>query len=68
MLGSAVRGVLAGRGHQVVAVGPAGDLRAYIADPAQVGALYDRAGRLDAVVSAAGDVPFKPITEMTAED
>ncbi|KAA6214035.1 short chain dehydrogenase [Streptomyces albofaciens JCM 4342] len=72
-LGSAVHKTLAGRGHQVITVGRrGGDLRLDITDPAQVTEAYDRAaeraGTLDAVVSAAGDVPFKPVAEMTAED
>jgi NAD(P)-dependent dehydrogenase (short-subunit alcohol dehydrogenase family) len=30
--------------------------------------LYRQVGRVDAVVSAAGDVPYKPLAEMTPED
>ncbi|MFH8406622.1 short chain dehydrogenase [Streptomyces sp. NPDC018019] len=72
-LGAAVHKTLAGRGHEVITVGRrGGDLRLDIGDPAQVTEAYDRAteraGTLDAVVSAAGDVPFKPVAEMTAED
>ncbi|NUT51938.1 MAG: short chain dehydrogenase [Saccharothrix sp.] len=68
-LGSAVHSALTGRGHEVVTVGRSGgDLRFDIADPAQTAALYERVGPVDAVVSAAGDVPWKKITEMTARD
>lgn len=68
-LGTAVHKALADRGHEVLAVGRSGgDLRYDITDPTQVASLYDRAGRVDAVVSAAGDVPYKPVTEMTPED
>src|SRR5512139_166981 len=68
-LGTAVHKGLSGRGHEVVTVGrTGGDLRYDIADPAQITEMYERAGQLDAVVSAAGDVPWKPITEMTPED
>ncbi|KOT99599.1 short-chain dehydrogenase [Streptomyces rimosus subsp. pseudoverticillatus] len=72
-LGTAVHKTLAGRGHEIVTVGRSGgDLRLDIGDPAQVTEVYDRAaeriGTLDAVVSAAGDTPFKPVAEMTAED
>jgi NAD(P)-dependent dehydrogenase (short-subunit alcohol dehydrogenase family) len=68
-LGVAVHEALAGRGHEVVTVGRAsGDLRHDIADPAQVAEMYEQVGQVDAVVSAAGDVPWKAITEMTAQD
>lgn len=64
---------LAVRGYEVVTVGrTAGDLRFDVTDPAQVTALYGavdrRRGRTDAVVSAAGDLPFRPLPEMTHED
>jgi NAD(P)-dependent dehydrogenase (short-subunit alcohol dehydrogenase family) len=68
-LGTAVHKALADRGHELVTVGRGGgDLRHDITDPAQVTEVYDRAGRVDAVVSAAGHVPYKPVTEMTPED
>ncbi|MEV7783588.1 short chain dehydrogenase [Kitasatospora sp. NPDC088351] len=68
-LGTAVRETLSGRGHEVVTVGrTGGDLRHDITDPAQVTALYQAVGRVDAVVSAAGEVPYKPVTEMTPAD
>lgn len=68
-LGTAVHKTLTGRGHEVLTVGRGGgDLRCDITDPAQVTDLYDRAGQVDAVVSAAGDVPFKPVTELTPDD
>lgn len=68
-LGTAVNKELATRGHEVLTVGrTGGDLRYDITDPAQITELYDRAGRVDAVVSAAGTVPYKPFTEMTPED
>jgi NAD(P)-dependent dehydrogenase (short-subunit alcohol dehydrogenase family) len=69
VLGRTVHTTLVDRGHEVVTVGrSAGDLRHDIADPAQVAAMYEQVGRVDAVVSAAGDVPWKPIAEMTAQD
>ncbi|MFB9908851.1 short chain dehydrogenase [Allokutzneria oryzae] len=68
-LGAAVHKALAGRGHEVRTVGrSAGDLRHDITDPAGVTALYEAAGPVDAVVSAAGDVPFKPLAELSPED
>ncbi|AJT61825.1 hypothetical protein T261_0133 [Streptomyces lydicus] len=74
-LGTAVHAELADRGHRVLTVGrTAGDLRHDIADPAQVTAMYERAAGIDArevidaVVSAAGDVPYKTLTAMTPQD
>ncbi|MBO8194293.1 short chain dehydrogenase [Streptomyces oryzae] len=68
-LGTAVGKTLSVRGHEVLTVGRSGgDLRHDIADPAQVAEVYAHAGQIDAVVSTAGDVPFKPVTGMLPED
>jgi NAD(P)-dependent dehydrogenase (short-subunit alcohol dehydrogenase family) len=68
-LGSALRAGLADRGHRVTTAGRStGDIRVDITDPESVTALYDAAGHVDAVVSAAGVVPYNPIQKMTAED
>ncbi|MEV6943153.1 short chain dehydrogenase [Streptomyces sp. NPDC051172] len=68
-LGAALHKTLDTRGHEVLTVGRSGgDLRHDITDPAQVADVYDCAGRVDAVVSAAGHVPYKPVTELTPED
>ena len=68
-LGTAVGEALAGRGHQVVTVGrTAGDIRADLADPDKTARVFAEAGDLDAVASAAGDVPYRRIADMTPED
>lgn len=68
-LGSAVGQTLRGRGHELVTVGRhTGDLRADVTDPACIARMFDEAGLLDAVVCAAGTVPYKRITDMTPED
>lgn len=68
-LGAAVHKELAARGHDVLTVGrTSGALRYDITDPARIAEMYERTGNVDAVVSAAGDVPFKPVVEMTPED
>ena len=57
-----------GRGHEVVTVGrTAGDLQADVADPEQTARVFAEVGDLDAVASAAGDVPYKRIADMTVE-
>lgn len=69
LLGTAVHTTLAARGHEVLTVGrTSGALRHDVTDPAQVAELYAEAGAVDAVASAAGDVPYKPVAEMAAED
>ncbi|WP_017559330.1 short chain dehydrogenase [Nocardiopsis baichengensis] len=71
-LGTAVEQALVERGHDITTVGrSSGDLRYDITDPAQVAAMYSearRAGPLDAVASAAGDVLYKPVADMEPED
>ena len=68
-LGGAVGEALTARGHQVVTVGrTAGDIRADVADPEQADRVFEQVGDLDAVASAAGDVPYKRIVDMTPED
>ena len=65
-LGAAVGEALTGRGHQVVTVGrTAGDILADVADPEQTARVFAQVGDVDAVASAAGDVPYKHIVDMT---
>ena len=66
-LGQAVQANLAAR-HSIVSVGRnSGDYRADLAQPASLSALFDKVGKVDAIVSAAGNVHFGPLAEMTAE-
>jgi NAD(P)-dependent dehydrogenase (short-subunit alcohol dehydrogenase family) len=63
-VGSAVANELATR-HEVISAGSrSGD---YIADIAQVRALFAQVGKLDAVVVAAGNVHFGPLAELGPE-
>lgn len=58
-----------GQGAQVVTVGrTAGDIRADVADPEQTARVFAQVSDLDAVASAAGDVPYKRVVEMAPED
>ncbi|SDO64664.1 short chain dehydrogenase [Lentzea jiangxiensis] len=69
LLGTAVHQALAERKHDVVTVArTGGDLRFDVTDPAQVAELYRTAGQVDAVASAAGHVPFKPLRDLTIAD
>jgi NAD(P)-dependent dehydrogenase (short-subunit alcohol dehydrogenase family) len=68
-LGSALHTALSERGHTLITVGrSSGELRLDVTDPEHVAQMYAQAGAVDAVVGAAGEVPFKPLGEMTAED
>src|SRR5690349_2336585 len=68
-LGSAVNRSLAARGHRVITASRrGGDFQVDLADSASIADLYVAVGKVDAVVSAAGVTPFKPIRELTAAD
>lgn len=68
-LGTAVGTALRARGHELITVGrTSGDLHADTTAPSDVARVFDEVGAVDAVVSAAGHVPYKPITDMTPED
>lgn len=52
--------------HQIVTAGrSAGDVTVDLMDEASVRAMFEKLGRLDAVVSAAGHVHFGPVATMT---
>jgi NAD(P)-dependent dehydrogenase (short-subunit alcohol dehydrogenase family) len=66
-IGSVVAEQLAAR-HEVIRVGKtSGQYQADIADIGSVQKLFDKAGKADAVVVAAGDVHFGLLSEMTPE-
>ncbi|MER5806880.1 short chain dehydrogenase [Streptomyces sp. NPDC002033] len=68
-LGRAVHTALRERGHQVVTASRKdADIRVDITDPDSVRAMYDAAGAVDAVASAAGSVPWRPLGELTTAD
>lgn len=54
--------------HDIIRVGRSGgDIQADMSDRASVEAMYDRAGPVDAVISAAGDVHFGPLAEFSED-
>ena len=67
-LGRAVATELASRHELLTASRSSGDVRLDLTDPDSIRAAYAEVGPLDAVVSAAGHVTFKPLAEMTPED
>lgn len=66
-IGRAVCAELGGRHDLVTAGRSTGGIRVDMADPADVARMYERAGRVDAVVSTAGDVHFGPLEAHTHE-
>ncbi|OWY37829.1 short chain dehydrogenase [Xenophilus sp. AP218F] len=65
-VGQAVRQTLAH--HQVLTAGRnSGDFRVDLTDEASIRALFQAAGRLDAIISATGKVHFGPLAEMSTE-
>lgn len=66
-IGRAVCAELSPR-HEIIKVGrSSGDIHADIADRASIEAMYTQAGKVDAVISAVGNVHFGPLAEMTEE-
>lgn len=67
-IGCAVVAELAPR-HEIIGAGrTSGDLNLDLTDPASIRAAYEKAGTIDAVVSAAGSVKFAPFETMQAAD
>jgi NAD(P)-dependent dehydrogenase (short-subunit alcohol dehydrogenase family) len=66
-IGQAVLTNLGAR-HDVITVGRnSGELRADFSQPGAVAKLFEAVGKVDAIVSTAGNLHFGPLTEMTAE-
>ncbi|RQO79283.1 short chain dehydrogenase [Acidovorax sp. FJL06] len=66
-IGQAVHANLGAR-HDVITVGrSSGTHQADLARPASLAALFAAVGKVDAIVSTAGNVHFGPLAEMTAE-
>ncbi|UXZ95197.1 short chain dehydrogenase [Pseudomonas phytophila] len=67
-IGSAIAQELAQR-HEIVRAGrKSGEEQVDISDSASIRKLFERIGRFDAVVCAAGNVKFAPLAEMTESD
>ena len=66
-IGQAVAQTLGAR-HEIVSVGRnSGQHRADLSQPDSLVLLLEKVGRVDAIVSTAGNVHFGPLTEMSAE-
>jgi NAD(P)-dependent dehydrogenase (short-subunit alcohol dehydrogenase family) len=55
--------------HEIIGASRSGsDLKVDITDPASIAAMYKQAGKLDAVISAAGSGAWKPLDQLTDAD
>ena len=69
IIGSAVANALSEHGQDIVEVTHSGEgLTADLSDIASLKALYDKVGKLDAVVCAAGVAQFGPLEELSDDD
>lgn len=68
-LGRSVRELLVERGHEVLSASRTNSgLTVDITDPESIRAMYEKAGPVDAVASAAGTVPWKTLGELSHQD
>jgi len=68
-IGSAVTSACEAAGHQIVRVGrTSGEYQVEQSDPASIRALFAAVGRVDAIVSCAGQARFKPLAELADDD
>jgi len=66
-IGQAVQANLAPRHTLITAGRSSGEHQVDLTQPASVAALLERVGKVDAIISAAGNLHFGPLVEMTAE-
>jgi NAD(P)-dependent dehydrogenase (short-subunit alcohol dehydrogenase family) len=66
-IGSAVDAELGTRHEIIRAARTSGDVRIDITDEANIARAFAQAGKLDAIVSAAGELHFGPLVDMTTE-
>ena len=67
LLGSGAVAALA-KGNEIIQASRTGDIAVDLTDPSSIAAMYEKVGKVDAVISATGKVPFKSITELTLAD
>ena len=66
--GTAVHEALRDRHEVVTASRSSGDVNVDLREPDSIAAMYEQVGRVDAVASAAGKAPYKPLGELTLPD
>lgn len=66
-LGAAAAQALAER-HEILEASRSGDVTVDLTDAVSVENMFERIGKLDAIVACTGAVPFKPLAELTEAD
>lgn len=54
--------------HEIITASRSGDVQVDLNDPSSIAAMFAKVGKVDAIVSCTGKVPFKPLEEMTRQD
>lgn len=67
LIGRAVAKALSQYG-EVIGVSRSSEISVDVREPATIQRMYERVGKVDAVASCIGKVPFKPLTELTYAD
>lgn len=67
-IGRVVADALESRGHEVIRASRNGEVRVDVTDASSIAALFASVTDIDAVVVAAGSVPFKHLTELDRDD
>jgi NAD(P)-dependent dehydrogenase (short-subunit alcohol dehydrogenase family) len=67
-IGEAIASALRGKHELILASRAKSHERVDISDPSSIRALYQRVGRVDAVVGAAGEAAYKPFAQLTDAD
>ena len=68
LVGGAAADALEAYGDEVLRASKSSELSVDITHAGSIQALFEQVGTVDAVVSAVGHVPFKPLADLTAED
>ncbi|WP_243224674.1 short chain dehydrogenase [Microbacterium sp. CIAB417] len=68
LIGATVASALETRGHTVIRASRSSDERVDVRDRDSLDSLFSRVGALDAVVTAFGSTPFKPLEDLSLDD
>jgi nucleoside-diphosphate-sugar epimerase len=64
LLGSGAVAALT-EGNEIIQASRTGDVSVDLTNPESIAAMYAKVGKVDAVISATGKVPFKTLSELT---
>ena len=67
LLGSGAVAALSA-GNEIIQASRSGEVSVDLTDPKSISAMYNKVGKVDAVISATGKVPFKTLSELTLAD